>query len=438
MKQSIDLCFESAIGSAGITASEFERELERCKPILDRLSKVRDMKSLPHFTVPVSRDDLKEIESVAARISELSRDVLICGTGGSSLGGQTLAQTAGWHTPNGSEFGSIKHRPRLHFLDNIDGFTFDQLLGALDLGQTHIVLISKSGTTAETLAQGIALLSAFIESGREIAIPRHFTAITEPAGDSRNGLRALCDQYDIPVLDHLPDLGGRFSVLSNVGLLAARLAGVDIAAVRNGAQSCLQDALSGNQDQSLPAIGAALGVAFLRQRSININVMLGYGDRLERFTKWHAQLWAESLGKDGHGMTPLPVLGPVDQHSQLQLFLDGPADKLYTVIMSNAGGQGPKLSEDLAKLAGADYLGGRNLGDLVDTMQRATAETLARRGRPVRTLRIDSVDAETIGHLMMHFMLETMIAAELLGVDAFDQPAVEDGKVLARRYLAEL
>ncbi|MBZ0215679.1 MAG: hypothetical protein K8F25_03920, partial [Fimbriimonadaceae bacterium] len=401
MEQSIDLCLESAIGSAGITASEFERELERCKPALKRLQDATKKKSLPHLALPARRDDLKEIENVARRISETAGDVLICGTGGSSLGGQALAQTAGWHVPNGSECGSAKNRPRLHFLDNIDSFGFDRLLSLLDLGQTHVLLISKSGSTAETLAQGIALLGAFEKSGRQIAIPRHFTGLTEPAGKNGNGLRNLCEKYNIPVINHLSDLGGRFAALSNVGLLPARLAGLDISAVRDGAQACLQQALDGDGDASMPAIGAALSVAFLRQRSININVMLGYGDRLERFTKWHGQLWAESLGKDGQGMTPLPVQGPVDQHSQLQLFLDGPADKLYTIIMSKSDGHGARLSAELAGLAGADYLGGRHLGDLVDTMQRATVETLARRGRPVRTLRIDSVDAETMGHLMM-------------------------------------
>ena len=438
MKQSIELCLEPTIGSGGITASELGVELERASNALVRLSKSYSEKSLPHLTLPSRSDDLPEIEDHAQRIAEMARDVVICGTGGSSLGGQALVQMAGWHVPNGAEGAISGERPKLHFLDNIDAAALDQLCAALDLEQTHILLVSKSGSTAETLAQGLVFLNAYVEAGLKDDVHRHFTAISVPRGKNRNGLRDLCDNFTIPVLDHLPDLGGRFSGLSNVGLLPARIAGLDIEAIRAGAQQILENALQENPAESMPACGAALGVAFLKQRGIGINVMFGYSDRLERFTKWYAQLWAESLGKDGKGMTPLAVLGPVDQHSQLQLFLDGPADKLYTVIMTNTRGRGALLSEELAERASAAYLGGKRLGDLVDTMQRATVDTLARCGRPVRTLQIDTVDGAAMGGLMMHYMLETIITADLLGVDAFDQPAVEEGKKLARRFLAEL
>jgi len=436
MKQRIDLCLESGIGSAGLSASELGLEIDRTQPVLDRLKTAYKDQSLPHLALPHRTDDLADITAQAERIAAGSRDVVICGTGGSSLGGQTLAQVAGWHTPNGAEYGPDPGRPRLHFLDNVDGAAMARLCDRLDLAQTHILMISKSGGTAETLAQGIAFLDTYRDAGFEGRIPDHFTALTEP-GEKRNGLRDLSTHFDIPIIDHLPDLGGRFSALSNVGLIPAAIAGLDIAAIRGGARQVLVDTLDADPANSLPVSGAALAVAFLKQRGIAINVMLGYGDGFERLTRWHAQLWAESLGKAGKGMTPLPVLGPVDQHSQLQLFLDGPADKLFTVLVTETGGEGTAVSSELANLAGADYLADRRMGDLVDSMQRATVETLARNGRPVRTLHIDSLDEAAIGGLMMHFMLETMVAADLLAVDAFDQPAVEEGKVLARRYLAE-
>src|SRR5262249_33054060 len=154
-------------------------------------------------------------------------------------------------------------------------------------------------------------------------------------------------------------------------------------------------------------------------------------------TKWWVQLWAESLGKQGRGTTPVGALGPVDQHSQLQLYLAGPADKLFTVITVDVAGSGPRIEEALAKAAGEPDFAGRQVGDLVAAQGRATADTLAKNGRPVRTIHLERLDERTLGALLMHFMLETVIAGRLLGVDPFDQPAVEEGKTLAKKYLAE-
>jgi glucose-6-phosphate isomerase len=165
--------------------------------------------------------------------------------------------------------------------------------------------------------------------------------------------------------------------------------------------------------------------------------MMAYADRLERFTRWYVQLWAESLGKQGKGTTPIAALGPVDQHSQLQLYNAGPRDKLFTIVTVGAAGRGPRIPADLAKLAGEPDFAGKTMGDLVAAQGRATTETLVKNGCPVRTIHLDRLDERSLGELLMHFMLETIIAAHLLRVDPFDQPAVEEGKVLAKRYLAE-
>jgi glucose-6-phosphate isomerase len=193
--------------------------------------------------------------------------------------------------------------------------------------------------------------------------------------------------------------------------------------------------LAGKPPDEVPAaVGAALAVAHSAAKPIA--VMMAYADRLERFTRWYVQLWAESLGKHGKGTTPLAALGPVDQHSQLQLFIAGPKDKLFTIITVAPGGRGPRIDADLAKLAGEPGFAGKSIGDLVDAQGRATAETLVRNGCPVRTIALERLDERNMGELLMHFMLETIIAADLLGLEPFDQPAVEEGKVLAKRYLA--
>jgi glucose-6-phosphate isomerase len=182
------------------------------------------------------------------------------------------------------------------------------------------------------------------------------------------------------------------------------------------------------------AVGAALAVTLAQTKPIA--VLMAYADRLERFTRWYVQLWAESLGKDGKGTTPIGALGPVDQHSQLQLYIAGPRDKLFTIVTFGTAGRGPRIAADLAALAGEPDFAGKTMGDLVAAQGRATIETLAKNGCPVRSIHLDRLDVASLGELLMHFMLETIIAAHLLGVDPFDQPAVEEGKVLAKRYLA--
>jgi glucose-6-phosphate isomerase len=166
-------------------------------------------------------------------------------------------------------------------------------------------------------------------------------------------------------------------------------------------------------------------------------VLLAYGDRFERMSRWWMQLWGESLGKGGKGTTPLASIGPVDQHSQLQLWLDGPRDKLFTVLSAETRGHGLRLDAELAALAGEPVFGGRTVGALVAAQARATADTIAKHALPLRTIVLKELSAHSLGALLMHFMLETILAGSLWGVDPYDQPAVEEGKVLAKRYLAD-
>jgi glucose-6-phosphate isomerase len=195
---------------------------------------------------------------------------------------------------------------------------------------------------------------------------------------------------------------------------------------------------AGDPKDSAPALGAAVSVALARARGVAATVFMAYADALRDTALWYRQLWAESLGKAGKGTTPLDAVGTVDQHSQLQLWLDGPADKMFTILTAPSVGQGDRADGDiLGEAPELSWLAGRRLGDLLDAHARGTADALAARGRPVRSMRLDAVDEESLGALMMHFMLETIIAAHMLEVNPFDQPAVEEGKVRARRYMEE-
>jgi glucose-6-phosphate isomerase len=422
-------CRAAAIGAHGLTDTVLEPVVARTAGGLDRLRADHGSGALPLLSLPGRRDDLAPLERLAEAWRTRFDTVVILGTGGSSLGGQALYALADYG------FGPASGTPRLVFMDNIDPDGFASLDAAIDPDRTGVIVISKSGGTAETLTQATTLLPRLAGTVGDEAMARHALAISEP-GD--NPLRRLAARWDLPVLDHDPGVGGRFAAFSVVGLLPALIAGLDATAVREGAEAVLDNALGAALPADVPpAIGAALNIALLRGNGVGTAVMLPYLDRLRRFAAWHGQLWAESLGKQGAGTTPVAALGTVDQHSQLQLWLDGPRDKLFTVLTGPQEGAGATVDAALAESLGIDYLAGRTMGDLMAAEQQATIDTLVANGRPTRVMALKTLDAATLGALMMHFMLETLLAAHLFEVDAFDQPAVEQGKVLARKYLRE-
>ena len=419
--QSIDNC----LGEGRLSEAKLAATLEQARGGLAQLRAWHGAGSLPLLALPGRRDDLEALRPVIASFQEHCADILVLGTGGSSLGGRALCALA---QPHGG--------PRIHFLENVDPWRFAQLFDSLDLERTGVIAISKSGGTSETMMQFLACLKRFRDSVGDAGIARRFTVITEPTG---NPLHRLADEFAIPCLDHDPGIGGRFSVLSLVGLLPATIAGVDIGAVRDGAAEVLEAALAADDPKdSAPALGAAVSVALAREHGVSATVFMAYADGLRETALWFRQLWAESLGKDGQGTTPIDAVGTVDQHSQLQLWLDGPADKMFTIVTAPSLGQGDRTDPAmLSRIPELDWLAGRTLGDLLDAHARGTADALAAAGRPVRTMRLDAVDAPSLGALLMHFMLETILAAHMMGVDPFDQPAVEQGKIRARAYMDE-
>lgn len=422
-------CFAESLGR-GLAAADFENTLSRAGPAITTLLRRRDDDSLPLLRLPARRDDISEIASIAEEFRRRFDRVVVLGTGGSSLGGQTLCALADLG------FGSRPGAPGLHFMDNIDPATFTALFAALDPSRTGIIAISKSGGTAETLTQLVICLDWLRQALGTSEFGDRVIAVTEPRD---NVLRRLAARHGMRVLDHDPGVGGRFTVLSNVGLLPALIAGLDAAALRDGAATVLDATLGAKTPrQSEPAVGAALSVALAERCGVTTTVLMPYIDRLAPFGLWFRQLWAESLGKDGKGTTPIRAMGTVDQHSQLQLYLAGPADKMFTLVTLDVAGQGEKMPVDLADDRELAYLAGKRMGDLLDAEQRATATSLIRNGRPTRVISLARLDERSLGALLMHFMLETILAADLLGVNAFDQPAVEEGKILARQYLGEM
>ena len=273
----------------------------------------------------------------------------------------------------------------MEFHDNPDPFTWDAALKRFDLKKTHFIAISKSGGTAETLMQVLTAAEALKKAGVK-SLKKHFTIITEP---QQSALADFADSIGAARLDHPTGVGGRYSVLTVVGVLPALLMGIDVKALARRRGAVLDQALAAKSAADAPAAtGAALHHALAAENRLAPPSCGPMPISLAVFGGWWRQLWAESLGKDGKGSTPVSVLGPVDQHSQLQLFRDGPGNALFTMVTVDTKGKGAGGAQAAAKALKLDYLAGKRLGDLVDAEFRATAQTLFKNGRPVRTIHV--------------------------------------------------
>jgi len=371
----------------------------------------------------------------ASRVRGRYTDVVILGIGGSALGPialRTALCASAWNTLSDDERGNY---PRLHVLDNVDPTTIDALLNRLPLQKTVFIVTSKSGGTAETMSQFLIVHDRVERAGLPVA--DHFVFVTDPKGGA---LRPLAGQLGVPALDIPPNIGGRYSVLTPVGTLPAALIGIDVAALMKGAGEMA--ALCESDDLAKNPAGVFGTLLYLSDTAHGrvIDVLMPYADPLRDFAAWFVQLWAESLGKhrpDGTsvGSTPLPALGATDQHSQVQLFMEGPANKVVSFIAVKEHATDVTIPHGFAGVTELAYLGGHSLGELINIEQRATAGALAKRGRANLTMHVDRVDAWHVGGLMMLLEAATAYAGQLYGVDAFNQPGVELGKQFAYALL---
>lgn len=356
-------------------------------------------------------------------------DVIVLGIGGSSLGALALRTALLPRDWNARTKDQRDGRPRLHVLDNVDPRSVGGLLDMVELTRTRVVVVSKSGSTAETMSQYLLVRERLRAAG--LAAREHIAFVTDP---KVGALRKIADAEGIPAFEVPANVGGRFSVLSPVGTLPAALLGMDVEQLVAGAVA-MRERCTGNQLRGNPALAfAALQWRAHEQSEQGMHVLMPYSDAFRDLAPWFVQLWAESLGKrrpDGRnvGPTPIAAVGATDQHAQVQLFMEGPADKIITFVdvEEHEALRIPDAESTPATLA---YLRGRGFGELLRAEARATAGALAQMGRPTMTLRVTRADAWHLGGLFMFFELATIYAGALYGVDPLDQPGVELGKQL--------
>jgi len=374
-------------------------------------------------------DYVKEVRRHAG--SDGLTDVVVLGIGGSALGPIALRTALRPPQWNLLDAAARQGNPRLHVLDNVDPANISSLLARLDLTRSLFVVISKSGGTAETMAQYLVIRARLNEALGAQQAGKQLVFVTDP---QKGALRTIARADGIAALEIPSNVGGRFSVLTPVGVLPAALMGIDTGELLAGAADMRTRCASKELGQNIAGTWASLQFLADTKHGRHIQVLMPYSDALRDMADWFVQLWAESLGKHrtpgdaGVGPTPLGALGATDQHSKVQLFMEGPGDKTVTFISVEEGGMDveiPKLHADVPELA---YLGGHRLGELLDIERRATAGALARRGRPNMTLTLDRVDPFHLGSLFMFLELATAYAGRLYGVNAFDQPGVELGK----------
>ncbi|WP_254279345.1 glucose-6-phosphate isomerase [Haloarcula marina] len=358
------------------------------------------------------RTDAAAIESAVESVAD-AEYVLTVGIGGSALGAKTVTA-------------ALADDPDRHvILDNVDPEHVRRTLDALPLAETAINVVSKSGTTAETLANFLVVRDTYED------LDIDWTELTVVTTGESGPLRELADEHDLPTLPVPEGVPGRFAALSSVGLVPAAILGLDIEGLLDGAAS-----VAGGLGPSLydtPAYAYGAMAYALEEEGASVNAVMPYAERLEFFAEWFAQLWAESLGKDGRGQTPARALGATDQHSQLQLYRAGPRDKMVTVVRprERAAVDVPDTDHD-----SLSYFAGTGLGELLDAEYDATVASLSAAGRPAVEVEIDRLDAHGLGELLYAMEAACVLVGELADVETFTQPAVEWGKRAARGLLA--
>lgn len=384
---------------------------ERVAAAADRIQEGRE--GAEHGYAALNLPDRTAIEPVEAAVEAVTPadTFLTIGIGGSALGAATIV-------------GALDGDSDTRFLDNVDPAETAALLEEVDLSTAAINVVSRSGTTAETLANFLVVRDAMARADVD------WTERTIITTGSEGPLRTLAERHDLPTLQVPEGVPGRFSALSAVGLAAAAFEGHDLEAILAGGKQAAETLTDSLFETPAYAYGATMYA--LEERGASIAAMMPYAEALEPFAEWFAQLWAESLGKNERGQTPARALGVTDQHSQLQLYRAGPNDKVLTLVRPRQRPSVPIPATEQDELAA---IGGTDLEELMAAEFEATEASLAKSGVPTIRVEIDAIDERGVGELLYTMEAACIMAGELADVETFTQPAVEWGKETARALL---
>jgi glucose-6-phosphate isomerase len=412
-----------AIGDAGVTRAEVDGLAARLSEVAHTLKGRRAAGEIAFYELPYQKETVTRIRALAAAVRGECDTLVVLGIGGSALGTKTMIDALGPTTP------------RVIVADNVDPWSFGALLDGLDLKRTTFNVISKSGETAETMAQFLIVRDLLLRTLGAVDYVQRVIITTDA---DQGALRQVVHDEGFRDLAVPAGVGGRFSVLTSVGLFPAAVAGLKIDDLLAGAAwmdtRCQEADLWKNPGHLL---GTLLHLADTRHHQ-NVVVMMPYSDRLWRFAAWFVQLWAESLGKaetlEGYpanvGQTPVGAVGATDQHSLLQLLAEGPIDKVVIMLRVDDHGRELPIASAYADLASIGYLGGSGLGALLNLEQRATELALMKARRPVLTLTLPQLNAFILGQLFYLFEVAVVFAGGLYRIDPFNQPGVEESKRL--------
>lgn len=416
------------IGEHGVADSE----LKALGPKIEAAVAAVEKASLGFRKLPFNTKLADEVAALARKLNKRFDNFVVVGIGGSALGNIAL-QSALNHPEYNLLERPRRRGPRLFVLDNVDPDRIAGLMDVLDLDKTVFNVITKSGGTAETTSEFLVFRDALIRKLGEKKHIEHIVITTDP---EKGELREIVKKFSYVSLPISTDVGGRFSVLSAVGLLSAAVAGIDIHQLLAGAAE-MDTACKSKKLWENPALtGAAMHYLMDKAKGKSIQVMMPYSHALRDVADWFRQLWAESLGKQMDragklartGQTPEKALGTTDQHSVMQLYIEGPFDKVITFLTVDEFATAVTIPPAFPEYEAIKYLGGHTMNELLNAEQKATELVLTRNGRPNCAIRLKHVCERSVGALLYLLEMQTAYAGELYNINAFDQPGVELGK----------
>jgi len=399
------------IGHNGLSLDDIQSHALRAVSIFSR-------KPYKEFDfVDLHNQNLDELKEIGKKVREKDYFIIL-GIGGSALGPKVILEAL-------SPLHNLKEKPRVFIYDNVDPVTLRNIIEVINLKKTVINVISKSGATSETLASFLIFWRMIKD--RKLNVREHFVFTTDP---DRGNLRTIAQEYGIPALTIPKNIVGRYSVLTPVGLFLSEVVGVKAEELLRGAKEISKMAFNENINENPVATLSSVLYLMDTMKKRKIVVFLPYSDRLKTLSEWFSQLWAESLGKDGRGTTPYPSLGTTDQHSQLQIWMEGPEDKVILFLSIERHEYQEEIPEEFHDIEGLRFLGGHTLEELLNTEQLATEMALTTNRKPNLKIIIPKIDAYNLGQLFQFLQITTCMTGLLYGINPFNQPGVELGKRL--------